>query len=1554
MEINLCKLNHINCDPQAYGNKATGLSKLLDNGINVPESWIISSDILSVIIQEAGFKLYEAGFNIEDADKIYDFIDNKLPKDFYRNLWNSVNSFLLNNGESAKYAVRSSHNLEDNESTSFAGLFSTELNLSLTGDITNFIIKCWRDCFTTGIMTYLQIYNYKFIKPCSIIIQRLISSKVGGVFFKSKDKIIINANWGLAKSVVDGDSEVDQWIVDINTNNVEVILGNKKYASVPIYKKTNPGIKESFYCVNLPGRPSLEVDYFDNNNSIANVCLSEELSHNLCLSTTELWNVIQESIIAANVMKLDEFDIEWCISQSNEIVILQIRPLTRHVLVNEVNNLKDDSQGIGLVGGVVVGETSIVRNDREAISFKNNNLLVTKRLSGATLYSAKKAKGCIIETSSPLSHSAIIARELGLPTVGGIILDKIKENCFYRLNGDLGLIENIENEDGVDQVIYMKEINETPINIRFDIRPKEITNNFFRHIIEDIEEIDYKQDNHKDFDNEQYLLHEFFEAMVKENPNNIAIVYDGNKITYNDLNNKANIIASYLRSVGVTQETLVGICIEPSVEMVVGILAILKSGGAYVPMDPMYPTERLNSILNDTKVNFVLVSKKTINSFDYNCKINAVRVDLLLINPNCVKDLPPIAQANNLAYVIYTSGTTGKPKGVQITHKSVVNFIKSMIQELNANRGDVFLSITTICFDISILEIFLPLSIGARCLVVNRRMACDGKALIKSIEENKISIMQATPVTWKLLLESDWAGNKKMKILCGGESLSKELAKQLIDKSSELWNMYGPTETTIWSSIGRIRNYDEIDIGKPILNTTMYVLNIDGQPISIGEKGELFIGGQGLSRGYFNDKELTDKKFVYNSFLNGERLYSTGDLARILPNGKIELLGRLDYQVKIKGYRIELLEIEKNILEMNYINDAVVIVKDDKSGEKIIVAYIIRKSCEITPMSIRHYLLKKLPAYMIPVKFIFLDKFLYTNSNKVDRNKLRQIESSNDELFLSENKNDTEENNYINRMVNSVCSEILGEKITKGNDNLFNLGIDSIKTLKIANKLKDVGIEINTSDIFKYETIGELCKKIKSNKIGCRENDTKSKLADSFYIDDNKKLKLDQYIKKVIGKSVEIEDVYQLTATQKFMMFNTLFHRGKNYYAQQIRFEIIGEVDINKFKIALESLVKIHDRLRTIYSFNHINIPVQIVLSEAGYNFKYVDLLELSDETKVCTQEELLQLSIKLFDAVPFNINLIKIQEKKYLFVCNYHHVVMDGYSANLVVKDLFKLYFANLEGRNIQLKKYNKFSRYVEWLNGDHEKAKAFWSNYMMNYNGQPKLKLTDKITDEGITNNTIDSFSYIFGGETLRFLEDISKHNTTTINNIIQVVWGLVLQKTLGVKDSVFGLIVSGRMATSSEYYNTPGMFINTVPIRVENNTQLSLIELITNFKVNMEKVINYGFVHVEQMKILKSIRSNFIDHILIFDDFYVSNIIKDNELVENKNIILKNYVENEIIDYSLFIRIVRGNELKFKVSYDKGVHDKESILKTLEVFNEIIKKVYLNQYSNISELI
>jgi amino acid adenylation domain-containing protein len=483
--------------------------------------------------------------------------------------------------------------------------------------------------------------------------------------------------------------------------------------------------------------------------------------------------------------------------------------------------------------------------------------------------------------------------------------------------------------------------------------------------------------------------HELFEHIAARHPEAIAVIGESHSLSYAELNQRANRLAVRLRDMGVGPDQLVAVCLDRSPELIIALLAVLKAGGAYVPLDPLFPPDRLKYMVEDAQARICISQAGVIERLQgLSAEVVLIERDSPLLTAGDAANPGAPGSQDDLAYVIYTSGSTGRPKGVQVTQRGLVNFLVSMQREPGITRDDVVHTLTTVCFDIAGLEIFLPLITGARLVIKPQTLALDPLKLIASLKETGTTLMQATPVTWRMMLDNGWRGDPKMKILCGGEAMTLDLAEKLIASGCEVWNMYGPTETTIWSSVRQVRvKSDAVNLGLPIANTEFLICSPEMGLLPVGVPGELLIGGDGLARGYFRREDITREKFVPHPFAPQGRLYRTGDLATRRSDGSIEFLGRIDHQVKIRGFRIELGEIENQLLEDQRLAECCCMVHTDPEGDKQIVAYY-RSETALDPGELRAFLAPKLPSYMVPNYFMHLKEFPKTANQKIDRKQL--------------------------------------------------------------------------------------------------------------------------------------------------------------------------------------------------------------------------------------------------------------------------------------------------------------------------------------------------------------------------------------------------------------------------------------------------------------------------------------------------------------------------------------------------------------------------------------
>jgi amino acid adenylation domain-containing protein len=574
-------------------------------------------------------------------------------------------------------------------------------------------------------------------------------------------------------------------------------------------------------------------------------------------------------------------------------------------------------------------------------------------------------------------------------------------------------------------------------------------------------------------------VHRLFERAAAATPKRVALECAGGALTYCELNEQANRLANYLIALGVKPEDPIGVYLERSLNLVVALLGVLKAGAAYVPMDPSFPADRLSVMMDDAGISILVSRADLVNDLPV-AERKAVCLDRdesKLRQQSSANPERPLRRSN-LAYVIYTSGSTGRPKGVMIEHRSLVNLLISMQREPGFGPQDVLLAVTTISFDIAALEIFLPLISGGKVVIARQSDVIDGSGLIQLMKRSRATVLQGTPSTWKLLLQARWKGDRKLKMLCGGEPLPRALANTLLELGGELWNMYGPTETTIWSSAHRIHPGEgPVLIGPPIANTQFYIADRELQPVPIGVTGELLIGGDGLSRGYLNRPDLTAERFIRNGRLgSGGRVYKTGDLARFKSDGQIEFLGRLDSQTKVRGYRIELEEVEHVLAQHKDVRDVAVTAWEDGDGDNRLVAYYVPSNGK-KPQAVElsKHLRQQLPDYMCPSFFVEIAALPLTPNGKVDRKAFPAPDMS----ALPAGSSHVAPRNELEERLAAIWQEVLKRQSIGVDDNFFELGGHSLLAARLFALIdKGLALKMPLAILFQAPTIRQLAETI--------------------------------------------------------------------------------------------------------------------------------------------------------------------------------------------------------------------------------------------------------------------------------------------------------------------------------------------------------------------------------------------------------------------------------------------------------------------------------------------
>jgi amino acid adenylation domain-containing protein len=571
-------------------------------------------------------------------------------------------------------------------------------------------------------------------------------------------------------------------------------------------------------------------------------------------------------------------------------------------------------------------------------------------------------------------------------------------------------------------------------------------------------------------------LHEQFADQAEQRPDAIAVVAGEERISYSELDCRSNQLARELLRLGVGQGTLAGICVERSLELVVALLGVLKSGAAYVPIEPTYPPQRQEFMLADAAAPVLITQERLLGIVDpRGATVLCIDRDRDRIAAHSAEPLEVTSDPDQLAYVIYTSGSTGQPKGVEVRHRSVANLLAEMRVHPGIGEQDVLANLTTPAFDLSVPDWYLPLTTGAKLAIVPREATLDGVELADWLARTGATIVQATPTTWQILVDAGWKGSERLRVVCGGEALSRDLAEELLVRSASLWHMYGPTETAIWSSAIELSPGDgPPPLGGPIANTKFYVVDANRQPVPVGVPGELYIGGDGVARGYHQRPELTAEKFVEDPFGFGsaEQLYRSGDLVRWREPGTLEFLGRIDQQVKLRGFRIEPQEIEAVLGVHPDVGAVVVTVREDSPGDRRLVAYVVPGNDHAPDEEqLRRLLKRSLPPFMVPSTFVLLETLPLTPNGKLDRPSLPAPGGARPDLKHPY----TAPEGPVEEALVSIWREVLGVARVGIDDDFFDLGGHSLLAVKMLARVHDIlGARLALPQLFDSSTVREL------------------------------------------------------------------------------------------------------------------------------------------------------------------------------------------------------------------------------------------------------------------------------------------------------------------------------------------------------------------------------------------------------------------------------------------------------------------------------------------------
>lgn len=1028
-------------------------------------------------------------------------------------------------------------------------------------------------------------------------------------------------------------------------------------------------------------------------------------------------------------------------------------------------------------------------------------------------------------------------------------------------------------------------------------------------------------------------LVKLFEEQAEKSPDIIALDFHEQHLTYRELNERSNQIAHYLISKGVKKESLIPICIERSIEMLTGILGILKAGAAYVPVDPEYPEERIRYILEDTQASIVLSSKKSSLKLPDSKEVSVISLDgdQSLIKRKTPDNIGSYPEPGNLAYVIYTSGSTGRPKGVMIEHHSVVNLINAQSSYFKIKSGERILQFSNYCFDASVEQMFIALLNGASLVLFKEGLQLNAEGFENLLNEKRVIHLHATPSFLENLNPDSYKYLKR--VIAGGDVCKKELSEKWKNKVS-FYNEYGPTETTVtaieYHDNSVKENNISLPVGKPLANIKVYILNKNNELCPVCAPGEICIAGDCLARGYLNLQVLTAEKFIENPFsdIPGSRIYRTGDLGRRLTDGNIEYLGRTDEQLKIRGYRIEPGEIESVLMDSEQVENVLVIARPDGSGNKRLIAYVIPHG-KFDAEVIQNFLKRKLPDYMIPALWVEMKSFPLTPNGKIDKNSLPETDSS--DLIKTEY---AAPENELEAKLSEMWKDILKEERAGVNDNFFELGGHSLNAIQLSSRLhKELNIKTDISTIFSNPTIRKLAKALSAE----REN---------------------QFIEI---KKLPEADYYELSHSQKRFWILSNFKNGSEAYNVSNVFIIEGDLNINAFETAFDKVIERHEILRTVFVEVEGDTKQKILpVNETGFKTEEFDFRN-TDDAEIKIRKWLEEDSRRPFDLNSgplLRVTLFREADDKYILVFNIHHIISDGWSKAILVKEFlhyYKAYSGDVESDLPSLK--IQYKDYAAWHNDSIDRQGQYWRelyekeipvlNFPVDFERPKVLSYFGEMIQQTITEDLTIS------------LHKLAAEQNMSLNNLLLTLYGLLVAMHSGQEEVVIGSVSSGRSHPDLE--KLIGVFINFLPIKLSPDKYLKLSEYLRNSLDTLMKVYDnqeYPFDRIVE----DCIKKRDISRNPLFDTMINFQLEEDlsgkvNSEMSKTGISIKPYhsmkedLFQSVLDFKLDV-IPEGGKLGFFLSYNSKLFTKKRMTGFLNDFTELLVSAVKKQDSYLSQ--
>jgi amino acid adenylation domain-containing protein len=1053
-------------------------------------------------------------------------------------------------------------------------------------------------------------------------------------------------------------------------------------------------------------------------------------------------------------------------------------------------------------------------------------------------------------------------------------------------------------------------------------------------------------------------VHQLFERCVDARPDQVAIVCETRRLSYAELDSRANELAHRLLSLGVGRDECVGVCLERSPEMIVAIFGVLKAGAAYVPLDPKLPNERIESTLSDSKARVLLTTAELSGRLQGSAS-SVVALDSTEFGRttgNGARPRVPLAAAN-LAYVIYTSGSTGRPKGVCVEHRQLVNYLRGVGEQLKLPERASFAFVSTVAADLGHTSLFGALCTGRTLNILTSERTFNPDAMGELLAADPVDVMKIVPSHLSALLE---AANperilpRRMLVL-GGEASSWSLLQRVAELAPDcaVLNHYGPTETTVGALAGRVelqrRQSATVPIGRPLAGASCYILGADLDFVPVGAIGELYIGGAGVTRGYHERPALTAERFVPDPFAAspGGRLYETGDRARYLPDGSVEFLGRADHQVKIRGNRVELGEVEAAIRVESGVKDVVALARET-GDTKQLVAYVVPGSASLDTDQLAATLSRRLPDYMVPSALVMLEKLPLTANGKVDRARLPEPEprKADERSFVAPR-------GEVESILAEIWSEVLGVPRVSVHDNFFALGGDSIRSLQVVARANQRGFKLSPKHLFENPTVAgaALLAKPKAGKTAVpRERAETPPFALSGLSE--------RELAAVLGDLSKVEDAYPLSPMQEGMLLHTRLNPGAGIYLMQQHYTWTGELRREWLLKAWQRVAERHSILRTSFAWQDLERPLQIVWREVDLSsvIDFIDVRDLPEEqrephVRQRLERELVE-GLDMTQAPLMRIHVVRSGEQAYRIVRSFHHILTDDWCFSLLLRECLSFYEAERDQKALTLPSARPYGDYIAWLGRqDLAAAERFWRGELRGFESATSLGVELATSEAGRGPSSVGDDFFELSEATTAELLKLAQEYELTPNTFIQGAWALLLSRYSGDRDVLFGVTVAGRPTDLAGVESIIGLFINSLPLRLDVTPNLPLIEWLKQLLARNYRIREFEYpplVQIQQWSDLPSGQALF-NSLVVFE-----NAPQDARLSELVSDAAVSFEHDRVhTNYPLTVVGYPGERIGIRLSYDRRLFEPQAITRMLGHLRALLEGFIESSHARLAEL-